>query len=146
MIAVFEDPRATNADSALAGLVTAYQKDGPRVLRPFKDRFRKLLTDRDPGIRKVACWALARTGDLDVAPLLIRTLLDADGHVVAEARVGLELLSRKVEGFGPAPNSDAAQKLEAARKWRAWYEANRPPTLDALDDPGLTAGRAAGGQ
>ncbi len=35
---------------------------GPDALRPYKDRFRKLLTDRDPGMRQVAAWALAHTG------------------------------------------------------------------------------------
>ena len=57
MLAVLEDPRAENADSALAGLVARYQAEGPGVLRPHKDRFRKLLTDRDPGLRQVAAWA-----------------------------------------------------------------------------------------
>ena len=76
MLAVLEDPRAENADSALAGLVARYQADGPAVLRPYKDRFRKLLTDRDPGLRQVAAWALARTGDLDVVPALIDALVD----------------------------------------------------------------------
>jgi hypothetical protein len=146
MIAILEDPRASNADSALAGLVDRYQKLGPSSLKPFKDRFRKLLSDRDPGVRSVACWALARTSDLDVAPLLIRALLDPDEGVVGEARVGLELLSRKVESFGPPRNANAEQKLAAARQWRTWYEENRPPDLDALDDPGLGAKRALGGQ
>ncbi len=146
MIAVLEDPRATDADAALAGLVDRYQKLGPSSLKPFKDRFRKLIVDKDPGIRRVACWALARTGDLDTAPLLIRAILDQDDAVVAEARVGLELLSRKVEAYGPPRGASAEQKLEAARGWRNWYEANRPPGLDPLDDPGLSAKRVLGGQ
>ena len=145
MIAVLEDPRATDADAALAGLVDRYQKLGPSSLKPFKDRFRKLIVDKDPGIRRVACWALARTGDLDTAPLLVRALMDVDDAVVAEARVGLELLSRKVEAFGPPANATPEQKLEAARAWRNWYEANRPPGLDALDDPALSAKRILGG-
>jgi hypothetical protein len=146
MIAVLEDPRATNADTAFAGLVERYQKNGPASLRPYKDRFRKLMTDRDPGIRRVACWALARTADLDVAPLLIRSLLDQSPEVVAEARVGLELLSRKVDSYGPPYGATGEQKLEAARRWRGWYEENRPPELDALDDPGLGLRKQAGGQ
>ncbi len=68
MLAVLEDPRAQNADTAVSGLIERYQSEGPDVLRPFKDRFRKMLTDRDPGVRQVAAWALARTGDLDVVP------------------------------------------------------------------------------
>ena len=62
MLAVLEDPRSQNADTAVAGLIDRYHREGPEVLRPFKDRFRKMLTDRDPGVRQVAAWALSRTG------------------------------------------------------------------------------------
>lgn len=134
MLSVLEDPRAMNADSALAGLVDRYQKDGPKVLRPFKDRFRKLLTDPDPGVRRVAAWALGRTGDLDVAPALIAALRDADEGVVMSARTGLQVLSRKLDGYGPQSQATAEQKLEAAQKWKAWFEAVRPPDLNAPDD------------
>ena len=67
MLAVLEDPRVEDAASALAGLVSRYRTEGPKVLRPFQDRFRKLLTDPDQGIRRVAAWSLARTGDLAMA-------------------------------------------------------------------------------
>lgn len=143
MLAVLEDPAATNADAALAGLITRYQAGGPDALRPYKDRFRKLLRDRDPGVRRVACWALGRTGDLDVAPNLIRALRDPDDSVVAEARVGLQVLSRKIDGLGPPRGADAEQKLEAARRWRDWYEASRPPNLPPIDDPALNRPVAA---
>lgn len=143
MIAVLEDPRATNADSALAGLVDRYTADGPAALRPFKDRFRKLLRDRDPGVRRVACWALARIGDLDSAPELILALLDRDDAVGVEARVGLELLSRKVKGLGPPRGATPDEKLAAARRWRDWYESIRPPSLEPLDDVAINRAAAA---
>ena len=72
MLAVLEDPRAEQADAAVAGLVDRYYVQGAGVLRPFKVRFRKMLSDRDPGVRRVAAWALAHTGDLDVVPILDR--------------------------------------------------------------------------
>ena len=59
MLAVLEDPRAEEADAAVAGLVERYYREGPEVLRPFKARFRKMLNDRDPGVRRIAAWALA---------------------------------------------------------------------------------------
>jgi hypothetical protein len=134
MLAVLEDPRAANADSALAGLVARYQTGGPGALKPFKDRFRTLLTDRDPGLRQVAAWSLARTGDLDVVPDLIGALLDDDAAVVDTARQGLQLLSRKLEGLGPPPGADAAQRAEAAQRWRAWYQRTRPLNLQGQDE------------
>lgn len=143
MIAVLEDPSATNADAALAGLVQRYDQSGPSVLLPFKDRFRKLLYDRDPGVRRVACWALGRTGELDVFGPLIRMLLDPEESVVAEARVSLEILSRKPQGYGPARGATMEERVQAARLWRAWYESVRPASLDPVDE--IVAPRAAGG-
>ncbi len=146
MLAVLEDPRAENADAALTGLVNRYRSDGAKVLKPHKDRFRKMLTDRDPGLRKVAAWALARTGELDVAPALIDRLNDPDEAVVNVAREGLMLLSRKVEGLGPPTPSTPEQRVEASKRWRAWYDGIRPIDLEGQDDdPGTptSVGRGA---
>ena len=101
MLAVLEDPRAEQADAAVAGLVDRYYREGPDVLRPYKPRFRKMLSDRDPGVRRVATWALAHTGDMDIVPQLIDTLVDPDEDVVDAARMGLQVISRKIEGLGP---------------------------------------------
>ncbi|MFO0950918.1 MAG: HEAT repeat domain-containing protein [Isosphaeraceae bacterium] len=133
MLAVLEDPRGQNADSALAGLVQRYRSDGPKVLRPHKDRFRKLLTDRDPGLRKVAAWALARTADMDVVPLLIETLNDPDDSVTRTSVEGLRLLSRKIEGFGPPANPTPEQRQAAVKEWSAWYASEKPLDLEGQD-------------
>jgi hypothetical protein len=134
MLAVLEDPRAENADTAVAGLIDRYQREGPEVLRPYKDRFRKMIADRDPGVRSVAAWALSRTGDLDVVPTLIDALVDPDEGVVISAKLGLQLLSRKIDGLGPPSPSTLGERAEAARAWKAWYEAIRPlePEVDRL--------------
>jgi hypothetical protein len=126
MLAVLEDPRSESADTAVAGLIDRYQREGPGVLRPFKDRFRKMITDRDPGVRSVAAWALSRTGDLDVVLTLIDALVDPDEGVVISAKLGLQLLSRKIDGLGPPSPSTPEERAEAVRKWRAWYETVRP--------------------
>jgi hypothetical protein len=143
MLAVLEDPRAADAGSALAGLVARYQVEGAAVLRPHKDHFRKLLADRDPGLRQVGAWALARTADLDVVPDLISVLVDPDPGVVETSRLGLQLLSRKVDGLGPPPDASPEQKKEAARKWRNWYQAIRPLDLEGQDDATLGASTKA---
>ncbi len=140
MLAVLEDPRASLADSALSGLVTRYLSDGPSVLLPHQDRFRKMLKDRDPGLRKVAVWALARTGDLDTVPTLADALMDPDESVVIVAREGLQLLSRKPDGLGPPSPSTPDQRQEAAARWRAWYAAVRPLDIEGQDEGTAPAG------
>ena len=50
------------------------------------------------------------------------------------ARTGLQVLSRKLDGYGPQSQATPDQKLEAAQKWKAWFEAVRPPDLNAPDD------------
>lgn len=139
MLAALEDPRAQAADSALSGLVTRFETEGPRVLRPHKDRFRTLLTNPDPGLRRVAAWALGRIGELDVVPALIDALNDPDEEVVAAARLGLQLLSRKIEGLGPPSPSTPDQRREAAGRWRAWYETIRPLELEGQADDDTAA-------
>ena len=144
MLAVLEDPRAEDADSALAGLVSSYQSRGPGVLKPHKDRLGKLLNDRDPGLRRVAAWGLARTGDLDVVPALIGAIRDPDEDVVGEARRGLQLLSRKIDGLGPPSPSTPEQRLEASRRWRTWYDSIRPLDLEGQDPAPASAAPALG--
>ncbi len=135
MLAVLEDPRAQEADAAVAGLVNRYYREGPEVLRPFKPRFRKMLTDRDPGVRRVAAWSLAHTGDMDVVPALIDALRDPDEEVIGSARLGLQILSRKIEGLGPPSPSTPEERTAAAQRWREWYTAVRPLDLDEEDNP-----------
>jgi len=134
MLAAMEDPRAAQADAALSGLVTRYRAEGPAVLRPLKGRFRTMQKDRDPGLRRVAAWALARTGDLDAAPALIDALTDPDEAVVVVAREGLQLLSRQIAGHGPPSPSTPSQRREAADRWRAWYASIRPLDVEGQDD------------
>jgi hypothetical protein len=54
--------------------------------------------------------------------------------VVATARLGLQLLSRKVEGPGPASPSTPESRKSAAQQWREWYTGIRPLDLEGQDD------------
>ena len=144
MLAVLDDPRAEQADAAVSGIVERYYAQGPEALRPHKIRFRKMLADRDHGIRRVAAWALARTGDLDVVPPLIDAMVvpNEEEEVVAAIRMGLELLSRKIKGLGPPSPSIPDERIAAARKWREWYQAIRPLDLEGQDEDSGAAGGA----
>ena len=118
MLAVLEDPRAEGVETALSGLIDRYFTSGSLALRPYKDRFRALLEDGDVEQRQTAAWALARTGELDVAPDLIDALEDPSDDVVATARYGLRLLRRDLDGYGPPRGASPEQKRAAARRWR----------------------------
>ena len=135
MLSVLEDPRGEQGDAAVAGLVDRYYREGPDALRPYKPRFRKMIADRDPGVRRVAAWALAHTGDMDIVPALIDALNDPDEDVVDASRLGLQIISRKIEGLGPPRPSTPEQRKQAAARWRDWYNAIRPLDLDD-DDKG----------
>jgi hypothetical protein len=50
------------------------------------------------------------------------------------AKLGLELLSRKIEGMGPEPGSPPEARQAAAAKWRQWYNAIKPLDLEGQDD------------
>ena len=144
MLAVLEDPRAEQADAAVAGLVDRYYREGPDVLRPYKPRFRKMLSDRDPGVRRVATWALAHTGDMDIVLALIDALNDPDEDVVDSSRLGLQVISRKIEGLGPPSPSTPDQRKEAAARWKEWYNAIRPLDLDDEGNATPAGGSGAG--
>ena len=136
MLAALEDPRAEQADAAVAGLVERYHVEGSGALRPYKVRFRKMLSDRDMGVRQVAAWALARTGDLDVVPALLDAMAEPnqDEDVITAIRLGLQILSRKIKGLGPPSPSSREERLAAAQRWREWYRAIRPLDLEGQDE------------
>jgi hypothetical protein len=136
MLAVLEDPRAENADAAVAGLYERYQAEGPKALIPHKAHFLEMRRDRDPGVRRVAVWALAHLGELDVVPILIESLVDPDENVVTTARVGLQILSRKIGGLGPPTPSTPEERKAAADAWLGWYRSIRPLNVtEDLDGP-----------
>ncbi len=101
MLAVLEDPRSEVADAAVAGMVDRYYKEGPDALRPYKVRFRKMLSDKDVGVRGVAAWALAHTGDLDVIPQLIDALVapNEDEEVIDVGEDGSAVALAQGQGF-----------------------------------------------
>jgi len=140
MLDILEDPRIQDGDKAVAGMIERYHQHGPSALRPHKDRLRKMLVHRDPGVRQVATWALGRTGDLDVAPNLIAAMEDPDATVSASARQGLQLISRRIDGPAAADPANPEARRAEAEAWRRWYDQARP--LDASGADGDEADAA----
>lgn len=81
---------------------------------------------------------------MDIVPVLIDTLTDPDEDVVDAARIGLQTISRKIEGLGPPRPSSPERRKEAAARWREWYAAIKPLDLDDEDNPDGAASRQSG--
>lgn len=113
-----------------------------------KERLRTLVDHPDVEVRRTALWALGRSGDLDVAGVLVKALADPNIDVAIEARNALCFVSRQPLGFGE-PESPAELISEDApeqerqvvfrrwqedvrRKWTEWYLRVRP--YDERDD------------
>jgi hypothetical protein len=135
MLSVLEDPRAETADAAVAGLAERYYNEGSGVLTPHREQLERLLKNRDPGVRRVAAWALGRTGTLDAVPALIEALNDSEADVATAARVSLQILSRKLESPGPSNPTTPEERRAQAEAWKAWYRSTRPlgAAIDAAD-------------
>ncbi|QDT37768.1 hypothetical protein [Stratiformator vulcanicus] len=127
----------------------------PEKLIGEMDRLVRLANDPRDEVRLTAFWALARSGKIRIAPLLIRGLSDDNADVAIEAHNGLCVLSRRPDGFGlPAGpfaglDEGAGDRLraEALRQWQSksikawqdWYRRIQPydqrDGLFEVDDP-----------
>ena len=120
------------------------------------DRLKELAKHPNEKVRAIALWALGRSGDLMMTPILINGLKDVDVSVMIEARNALCCVSRRANGFGLPPNpleemesASADEKAEAAvkwsnlavEKWQRWWFRVRPYELrDDLEEAGLGGG------
>lgn len=119
------------------------------------ERLKRLSRDPRVDVRRVACWALGRSGDLGAVPELLDGLRDLDLSVAVEASRGLCTLSRSPVGLGPvidpnvlledAPEAEHAALIEkwrneAVKVWTEWYLSTRPyRERDARTDIGPNA-------
>jgi hypothetical protein len=135
-----------------AAVIEAVQLDRPEELIGQTVRLRKLAGDTRSEVRRTALWGLGRSGDISVAPLLIRALADPDQSVMREASRALCILSRRPEGCGKPvdPFDDPEEGLkegmtdeqrnarladwqtESQKRWLDWYQKIRP--YDERDD------------
>jgi hypothetical protein len=130
LLAELENPKSELVESAQEGLVEKVLFEQREDLIGQTERLRRLAVDPRPEVRRTALWALGRSGDLRVAPVLISGLADANLDVVVEARNGLRILSRKVEEFAQAKAENEKgvniPRDQEIAKWRAWYLTVRP--------------------
>lgn len=106
------------------------------------EKIREYIKNSNPEIRRVAAWALGRSGNLKDANLLISALQDNNVDVLIEAYNSLSYLSRKIDGVGLSPNpfdelgeepsqaeKDSAVDIwrkQAIARWSVWYLRIRP--------------------
>ena len=118
------------------------------------DKLKILLKSPDATNRRIAYWALSRTGDFDLVPLLLDGLNDPVLSVNVETLTGLRYISRQPSGFkltlkplSHLPDDANEEKrlsaatvwrAKASRLWRQWYSNVRPyAERDGLDEIGL---------
>jgi hypothetical protein len=148
LLAELEKSSGAKVEEAQDAVVEAVQLDDPTALIGQVDRLKRLSSDKRVEVRRTAMWALGRTGNVSVAPYLIRGLADPDESVMREASLGLCILSRRPSGCGLptdpaeglADNAAAEVRLahldkwqkDCSKAWTDWYMKIRP--YDERDD------------
>lgn len=102
---------------------------------------KKMKNHKNADVRAIVMFALGRSGDMRVAPILIDGLDDNVVNVLAEAHTALCYISRKPRGFeiSSTLSEDVAGleqaemdkivngwRKKATTRWRAWYKRIRP--------------------
>lgn len=147
----FSDPKLSAEVDVADELVRSVQSiQDPEVLVGQIDRLKALIRHPSAEVRQPVYWALGRTGDFNLIPLLLKGLRDPSVDVNVEAEMALRYVARKPAGFGlpdsplaGVENGTAEQRLQAANQWRdkafkawsGWYFERRPfETRDGIDE------------
>lgn len=137
LLAELENVQSRKVESAQAALVDLVAIDNPEALIGQKDRLLKLVRDERVEARRTAYWALGRTGELRIVPVLIGGLLDPDLSCMVEARNALRYVSKKTNAIDLPDEPTEAQRKAAMAYWKKWYQGVRP--YDERDDLGDSA-------
>jgi len=152
LLGQLEQPQEISLPTIQEAIVESVSLENPEELVGQLDRLRRLAEHPKAEVRQVAVWAIARSGDYRMAPVLIARLSDPDPVVAWEASLGLCVLSHMPLGVVPpngkeplpiAPpdvSSDDPAARAAYRQWHdqvkaawdAWYLRVRP--YDERDD------------
>lgn len=121
--------------------------DDPEKLVGQEDQLKSLMKHPNDKVRSAAVWALGRTGDFKLVPLMLDGIRDNSVDVNIEAIQALRFIARRPQGFGEtlAPfkslgteeqirNASPEERLRLATPWREkalkdwsnWYFSVRP--------------------
>ena len=150
-----ENPKSSKVESVQSAVLERIQLGNREELIGQTDRLARLAKDPRSEVRRIALWALGRSGDVRFAPVLIASFADSDLDVLIEARNALCTLSRKPGGFGslnhPYAKLTDKEKVDETRrsqalgkwrkelttKWKQWHLSVRPyDERDGLPESG----------
>jgi hypothetical protein len=150
-----ENPKTRTLQSVQSAVLERVQLGDREELIGQTDRLARLAKDPRADVRRIALWALGRSGDVRFAPVLIASFADSDLDVLIEARNALCTLSRKPRGFGSMNHpyaklseqdkADESKRSQALIDWRArltaewkqWHLSVRPyDERDGLPESG----------
>ena len=116
--------------------------DDPEKLVGQADKLKSLMKHPNADVRKAACWALGRTGDFKLIPIMLDGIRDPSIDVNVEAIAALRYISRKPNGFGETfdplkglpENASPEERVRVVNEWRqkainswsGWYFRVRP--------------------
>jgi hypothetical protein len=154
LLAELEKSQNVSVAEIQQSLLESVNLDDPGQLVGQIDRLRRLADDPRAEVRRTVLWAMGRSGEIRLAPYLIRGLKDVDVGVIREASFGLTVLSRKptgivddkgktvpvdpLDGLDEDASDEARQThlerwiARAEGAWKKWYLSVRP--YDERDD------------
>lgn len=121
--------------------------DNPEDLIGQEDQLKSLMQHPNAKVRSAAVWALGRTGDFKLVPLMLDGIRDNSVDVNIEAIQALRFIARKPQGFGeslaPFASLGTAEQItkaspedrlklatpwreKALKDWSNWYFGVRP--------------------
>ena len=121
--------------------------DDPEKMDGQVDQLKSLMKHPNDKVRSAAVWALGRTADFKLVPLMLEGIRDNSVDVNTEAIQALRFIARRPQGFGEtlAPfaalgtedqikNASPEERLRLATPWRekalkdwsGWYFSVRP--------------------
>lgn len=113
-------------------LVEEIQLGDHSVLIGQSDKLVEMTTNPRGDVRRVAAWAIGRTGELTLARHVLPLFDDPDPAVLTEARNAMAWIARRPDAYGvpeypPAEDPQLQQwRDDAWRKWGRWYLEQSP--------------------
>ncbi|QDV29103.1 HEAT repeat protein [Planctopirus ephydatiae] len=134
---------------AQAAIVAQFQLGNRDDLVGKLDLLQRLVKDPRDEIRRTACWALGKTGELEPVPLLIERLSDENSDVALEASRALCTIASEpagIAGLAIDPTRHTLRRAErsngtryrspreewqelSTKAWLEWYLTHRPANM-----------------